>query len=430
MPSFRYQGLGDGGASVSGVVAAPDRASAVRLLRGRGEVPLSLEQVVGDAAAKAVAGAAGAASAFPNDGQAWEFKLPWARERPTLDRPALASLMRELATAIEAGLPLMSALRTVRKQAGKGGLAVILDHMIERVEAGAPLHQAAEEYGPPFDDMIVGMLRAADASGRMAEILHQLSDLLERSVELRRDVMGATIYPMIVAGLLVISIIFLVTVVVPRLMDPLLSQPGLDASIPWPTALLLGLAEATERWWIWVVIGLIGLVFAWRYWVRIPANRLLFHRALLRLPLVGTLLRDVAVARFTRTLGTLVSAGLPILQSLRIVRDTLGNEALMNAIDQVQEKVTTGQSIAEPLERSGYFPPLLIQIVNIGERSGRLESMLLHAADAFDRQVNMSLKVFSKSLPPVLLMLMAPIVVFVLMAIILPLLELQRAVGG
>jgi type II secretory pathway component PulF len=142
------------------------------------------------------------------------------------------------------------------------------------------------------------------------------------------------------------------------------------------------------------------------------------------------LLRDVAVARFTRTLGTLVSAGLPILQSLRITRDVLGNAVLTNAVDEVQEKVTTGQALAEPLERCGFFPPLLIQIVNIGERSGRLESMLLHAASAFDRQVNTSIKIFTKALPPVLLVFMAVIAGFVLAGILLPLLQMQEALGG
>jgi type II secretory pathway component PulF len=145
---------------------------------------------------------------------------------------------------------------------------------------------------------------------------------------------------------------------------------------------------------------------------------------------LGRLLRDVAVARFTRTLGTLVSAGMPIISALRIVRDTLGNSVLMDAIDRVEDKVTTGQSLAEPLERCGHFPPLLVQIVNIGERSGKLETMLLHAAGAFDRQVDNSIKLFTKALPPFLLVVMAVIAAFVLTAILLPLLEMQSAIGG
>jgi general secretion pathway protein F len=164
-------------------------------------------------------------------------------------------------------------------------------------------------------------------------------------------------------------------------------------------------------------------------WLAKPDNRLRFDTLLLGLPVVGRLSRDIAVARFTRTLGTLVSAGIPILQSLRIVRDTLGNYALMRAIDQVSDKVSTGQSLADPLERSGHFPPLLVQIVNIGERSGRLEQMLLHAAGSFDRQVNNSLKLFTRVLPSILLVVMAVIASFVLAGILLPIMQLQESAG-
>jgi type II secretory pathway component PulF len=193
---------------------------------------------------------------------------------------------------------------------------------------------------------------------------------------------------------------------------------------------LLGFADFMQAWW-WLVIGggLAAFVGA-RRWMAVRENRRKVDRLLLKAPILGPLLRDVAVARFTRTLGTLVSAGLPILSALRIVRDTLGNLVLMEAIDGVQEKVTTGQSLADPLERCGFFPPLLVQIVNIGEKSGRLEPMLMHAATAFDRQVNSSLKIFSQLLPPVLLVFMAAIAAFVLSGILLPLLEMQKALGG
>jgi type II secretory pathway component PulF len=170
--------------------------------------------------------------------------------------------------------------------------------------------------------------------------------------------------------------------------------------------------------------------FALRGWLRVPANRMVVDAALLKVPVLGTLLRDVAVARFTRTLGTLVSAGIPILTALRTVRDTLGNYAMMAAIDDVSDRVSTGASLADPLERSGHFPPLLIQIVNIGEKSGKLEPMLMHAAGAFDRQVNNSLKLFTRILPTILLVVMALIASFVLAAILLPIIELQKAAGA
>jgi len=427
MPSFRHQSLDDRGATVTGVIAAPDRSSAIRQLTARGQRPVALAELEG--AESAAPSSTTAVVGAPTTQRA-SFELASIFGRKTrLRRTELASFIRELATALEAGLPLMQSLRTVRQQTTGKAQSDVLDRLIERVEAGQPLHQAMQECGPPFDEMVVGMVRAADASGRMPEVLHQLADLLERTVELRRELVGATIYPMIVASLIGASIVVLVTFILPKLMEPLQAS-GSNITLPWPTRVLLGFADFIQTWWPAIILGVAGGIMLWRWWIAKPENRYQVHRLLLRLPLVGLLLRDVAVARFTRTLGTLVSAGLQILPALRIVRDTLGNLVLMRAIDEVSERVSTGQSIAEPLERCGYFPPMLVQIVNIGERSGRLETMLLHAASAFDRQVNSRIGILTKALPPILLVVMAALAGFVLLGILLPLTELQAAMGG
>lgn len=427
MPSFRHQSLDDRGGVVTGVISAPDRSSAIRQLTVRGQRPIALSEVDG-AAATAPSLASRRTEAPRTAAQSLDLASLLGR-RTRLKRGELTAFIRELATALEAGLPLMQALRTVRQQSSSKAQSEVLDRLIERVEAGEPLHQAMETYGPPFDEMVVGMVRAADASGRMPEVLHQLADLLERNMELRRELIGATIYPIIVASLIAASIVILVTFILPRLMEPL-QATGTRITMPWPTRVLLGFADFMQTWWPAIVLGLAGGYALWRWWVAKPENRCMVHRALLRMPLVGPVIRDVAVARFTRTLGTLVSAGLQILPALRIVRDTLGNMVLMRAIDEVGERVSTGQSLAEPLERCGYFPPILVQIVSIGERSGRLETMLMHAAGAFDRQVNTRIDVLTKSLPPLLLVVMAALAGFVLLGILLPLTELQSAMGG
>ena len=401
MRSFAYQAIDGDGRSVSGTVMAASRDAAMTAVRNLGQRPTDIVEAQDETVA--------------------------AASRPTIPASEVAALMRELATGIEAGLPLMQSLVTVRRQSTGQKQAVILDFLIEKVEAGRPLHEACREYGPPFDEMIVGMIRAADASGRMHEVLHQLADLLERSLELRRELVGATIYPMIVLFIMAVSVAIFVTILLPKLMVPL-QQQGVD--LPWPTSVLLGIADFLGAWW-WAIIALIVAgVLIWRSWSRVPANRRIVDGLLLRIPVLGNLLRDIAVARFTRTLGTLSSAGVPILTALAIVRDTLGNTVMMDAIDEVRERVTTGGSLATPLERCGHFPALLVQIVNIGERSGRLEGMLMHAASAFDRQVNNSLKVFTKALPPFLLVIMAAIAAFVLSAILLPLLEMQEAISN
>lgn len=444
MPTYQYHSLTSGGDSRSGTLNAASRADAVRLLLSRGETATSVLATDEHGTARTAAavrpaperpsaassprprtaGAGATLSAAAGKSASDPFRRLLGTARPTLRRPELANLIRELATAIEAGLPLMQSLRTVRRQAHGKALPVILDHLIDGVERGDPLYQAAKEYGPPFDDMVVGMLRAADASGEMSAVLHQLADLLERSVELRREVLGATFYPMIVACLVVASAIVLVTVLVPRLIEPLEGQ----ITIPWPTQVVLNIARFIESYWLLCLLGIAVAWMCWYAWSSLPMNRYRIDLAKLRAPLMGRLLRDVAVARFTRTLGTLTSAGLPILDALRITRNTLGNQALMQAIDEVQAQVTSGKSLADPLERSGLFPHLLVQVVSLGERSGRLDSMLMHAATAFDRQVSTSINLFTKALPPLLLVVMACLGGFVLAAILLPLLELQSLV--
>jgi type IV pilus assembly protein PilC len=437
MPSFQYQSISTNGETRKGVLSAADRGEALRLLLGRGETATRLDEVEGlsegvrtsptrrrstsTAARPAMRGRTAAGVRKP----ASALRLSFVGGRPTISRADLASLIRELATAIEAGLPLMASLRTVRRQAKGRAMPVILDHLIERVEAGDPLYIAAKDYGAPFDELVVGMLRAADAAGDMSEILHQLADLLDRSIELRREVLGATLYPSIVACLIVASVIILVTVLVPTLIRPLAGQ----ITLPWPTRVVLGAAELIQSYWAFALGGIALLALGWWTWSNVPANRYLIDRAKLRAPLFGRLLRDVAVARFTRTLGTLSSAGLPLLDALRITRNTLGNAALMRAVDEVQDQVTGGKALADPLERSGLFPALLIQVVNLGERSGRLDQMLMHAAGAFDRRVNNSIKLFTKALPPLLLIVMASIGGFVLSAILLPLLQLQSVIS-
>ena len=400
MHDFHFQSITNSGEVRSGVLKGRDRADVVQQLSGRGETATKVEKM--KSSLKTGAG---------------------SQRKRRMSKVEMTTMIRELATAQEAGLPLMQALRTIRKQATPAS-ALVLDHFIQSVESGDPLYKSAAEWGDPFDDLIVGMLRAADASGQMSTILHQLADLLDRSLELKRELLGAIMYPAIIAALIGISGIVLVTVLIPRLIEPL----GEEMTLPWPTIVVTVFASFMLKGWYWIIVGIGVLVFAWKSWIAIPENRLWFDRFKLRVPLLGKLLRDVAVARFTRTLGTLTSAGLPILDALRITRDTLGNAALANAVDAVQEQVSSGKQLADPLEQSGLFPPLLVQVVNLGERSGKLEEMLLHSATAFDRQVNASLKIFTKALPPVLLIIMAGLACFVLAAILLPLLELQSLV--
>jgi type II secretory pathway component PulF len=304
----------------------------------------------------------------------------------------------------------------------------MLDHVIHQVEAGKSLAEACKSWGRPFTDLIVNLMHAGEASGRLGEVLDQAANLLDRDVKLRRSLLGATLYPLILTFLVTGAVITVVTWIVPQVLGPLAGQ--LKASdLPLPTRVVQGAAHFFAVYWWAVLLGSVGVLISASRIYASPGPRLNIDRTLLKIPVLGRLLRDVAVARFTRTLGTLISAGLPALTALRITKGTLGNKAMEGEIDFVCDEVAHGKTIAEPMERSGYFPPLLVQIVGVGERSGRLPQMLNQAAGAFEDRTETSLKLFTTALPPVLVVMLAGVVGFVVASILLPLLQLQEHIG-
>ncbi len=431
MPTFRYTAVGAG--SIAATVDAPDRASAVRVLVSRGVTPTSIEAVEraplpssglnrASHAAEAAALVAEAATGAP-------FPLVQSAARAGrsgLSRADAAALIRELATAVQAGLPLVQGLRTIARQGHSPRQREMLERVIDKVEHGQSLADAMQAQGRAFSELTVNMVRAGEASGRLGEVLMQAADLLDKEVKLRRSVLAATLYPMILGVLITIAVIVVVTVIVPKVLKPLAST---TVPLPMPTRVVQGVAAVfAGYWWLIVPAALVAVLGVARLY-RQPGPRLWWDRTVLRLPLFGRLMRDVAVGRFTRTLGTLVSAGVPVLLSLKITKGTLGNRAMERVVDEVVEQVAGGKTIADPMEKSGYFPPMLVQIINLGERSGRLDQMLTQAADAFESKTETSIKLFTTALPPVLVVGLACVVGFVVLAILLPLLEMQEALG-
>lgn len=419
MPTFQYQSLATNGTpNGSSVIDAPDRATAMRLLRQQGVTPTRVDEITKGRKAANVARPAG-------DGSARSWQMPGTS---AMSRTEMASFIRELATAVEAGLPLILALRTIQHQGRSPKQKEMLGHLIHEVESGKPLADAAKSWGKPFTDLTVNLLHAGEASGRLGEVLDQAANLLDRDVKLRRSLLAATLYPIILTGLVTVAVIVVVTWIVPQVLGPLAGQLK-ESDLPLPTRVVQGGARFFgEYWWLVMLAAAAVLVGASRVYAS-PGPRLRIDRVLLAVPILGRLLRDVAVARFTRTLGTLIAAGLPALTALRITKGTLGNKAMEGEIEHVCDEVAHGKTIAEPMERSGYFPPMLVQIVGLGERSGRLPKMLNQAAGAFEDRTESSLKLFTTALPPVLVVILACIVGFVVAAILLPLLQMQEAIG-
>jgi type II secretory pathway component PulF len=415
MPSFRVQCAGGG---ESPIIDAPSRAAAIREVSRRGLTPLVVEPMDAFAASTSV-GASEAAATTAGRG----FSLSSGRFSGT----QRAAVMRELATGLEAGLPLVQALRLIARQRSSKAQKAVMERVIDKVEHGRGLAEALEASPELASDLSVSMVRAGEASGKLGEVLGQLADLLERDVRLRRALVGATTYPALLVLLCVASVVLVSTVIAPRILE---EASGAIEQLPWPTLVVQAFANVVLGWW-WLILALVGLAIAGFVAVRrSDEGRLSTDRALLATPLIGLLARDVAVSRFTRTLGTLTGSGISLLQALRITRATLGNRALEDVIDDVVAQVSQGKTLAAPMEQCGYFPPMLVQIVAMGERSGRLEELLGHAARAMEERTEATLKMVTTLLPPLLVIAMAGVVGFIVLAILLPMLELQDVAGS
>jgi type IV pilus assembly protein PilC len=407
MPTFRYETSSAAQRNGALVIDAPDRATAIRSLVQRGEAPVRVEEVGGRGLKSSIARAKSSYSSGMSKAQ-------------------MAMFIRELATAVNAGLPLVQALKTIAKQGRSPSQKVMLSRLIDDVEHGRTLSDAMRAHGRPFDDLVISLVNAGEVAGRLGEVLTQAARLLDRDAKMRSSFLAAMLYPAIIAGAVAIAVVIVVTVIVPRVLGAVAGQLPV---LPLPTRIVQGVAWFVGSYWWLLVLLAVGAVWGVARALSQPGPRLAVDRAVLRVPVIGSALRDVSVARFTRTLGTLISAGLPVVASLRVTRDVLGNRALRAAIDDVCDQVAAGKTIADPLERSGWFPPLLVQIISLGEQTGKLDEMLDQAATAFEDKTEQSIKVVTTIVPPALIIVLACLVGFVVLSILLPLIELQESIG-
>lgn len=422
MPRFAYKAAGGGG---GGVIDAPDRAIALREILRRGETPSAIEELSGASAAAAMQGLGQGVSDLGSAAGEARPAGGISLGGGVMSLTELSNFMRELSTALRAGLPLVQAIRTIAKTGRSSRQKAMMSRLIEQVEQGKPLSDAFAAQGAPFNELTINLARAGEASGKLGEVLGYCATLLDKDVKLRASLKSALTYPAMIAGLVVVAVIVVTTVIVPRILKDVAAQ---GAKLPWPTRVLQDFAFFFTNYWWLVLLGGLGAFVAWTAFYRTPNGRMWFDENMLKMPIIGKLSRDVAVARFTRTLATLTNSGIPIVSALRVTKGTLGNVAMEAVIDRVIEQVSAGRTIAQPMEESGYFPPMLVQIVNMGERSGKLEELLTQAADAFEERTQQSVKTFTDILPPILVLILAMVVGFVVLAILLALLSVQDAV--
>ena len=412
MALYRYKAVNAAGTVAAGELDAANEAEIVDRLRDQGLMPMQVEAAT---AGRAQAGAVG--DTGPRQG--------WFTAK-TVTRDHLLALTRELSTLLRAGLPLDRALEVLIGLAPTLPVARLLQTVRDEVRGGKSLSQALDMHRNVFSRFYVNIVRAGEAGGALGVVLARLSDTMERNKDLRESVKSALIYPTILIGVACASVIVLLIFVVPQFQQTF-AQSG--KALPLPTELVIVFGTALRKYWWAMILAVVSAVWLARRRLKSPAVRFRWDGRLLRLPLLGDLLGKVEVARFSRTLSTLLANGVTLLSGLAIVKETMTNSVLAQALDGVITKLREGKGFGRPLADTGLYPRLATQMILVGEESGRLEEMLTRVAEVYDREVQMAVKRFLSVLEPVLILGLAVLIGGIVFSILLGVMGMSELVG-
>lgn len=336
----------------------------------------------------------------------------------------VAAVTRQMASLLQAGIPLAEALRMIIEQAPDKKIESAFRDIREKVTQGMPFGDAVLQHPAYFTDLYSNMVKAGESSGALDKVLVRLAGFLQAQTRLKNKVGAALIYPMIMAGVGVIVVAILMTFVVPRVTQLI---KGRGQELPTPTYILITISDFLVNYWLLVLVGLLGLVIAFQMFVNSEKGRLAFDSFKLKLPVFGDLMRKQAMARFSITLSTLLRSGVPALQAVQVTKAVLDNKVLQNALQTVHDRVIEGTDLATPMKMTGVFPPTVCYMVGVGEQAGNLEEMLERVAGTYDEEVDLATQKLTSVIEPIIIVLLAAIVAGIVVAIVMPLLQLQRA---
>lgn len=405
MPTFRYSALDAAGSRSSGTLVVDDEQSAVRQLRSQGLFPIKVHLE---------------GSGLSLDARD-EGEVPIGMFR-RVKQADLAIFSRQLADLVRAGLPLLRSIHVLSEHTENAVFVEVLNKVAEDLSGGTSLADALAAHPRVFPTLYVSMVRAGEASGQLPEILARLADLQETERARRSQIMSALTYPLMLVCVGTLAVSLLVTFLVPRFKQIF---EDLGRALPAPTQFLMDLSEFMGQWWWAILLGIVGLLFAYKLWSRTPRGRLAIDGAKLKIPRVGRLVERMVVARFARTFGTLLHGGVEVLQAFGVVRDVVGNEVIARAIDEARDKVREGDTIHGPLRETGHFPPVVVHMVALGEETGNMEGVLNSIADSFDQEVENRVRALMSLLEPLIIIALGAVVFFIVAAMLLPIFQLN-----
>lgn len=400
MPDFDYVARESSGRQVTGTLSAASQQDALSTLASKSLFPIRVNESV-RSRRQAASG---------------------SRRVPSR---ILTVFYSQLADLLRSGVPLLRSLQLLEDQTSHSGLRYVVQDVREQVADGSRLNDAMRRHPKTFNHLTVSMVRAGEEGSFLEDVLSRIAAFTEHQDELRGRVTGAMVYPLflLVVGTGIVTVMMIWFV--PKFAE-IFNDMREQGTLPWATTTLLNISDGLQKWWPALLIGLGGLVWGTLHYFRTETGRANLDRWQLKVPALGPILQNLAVARFCRMLGTLLRNGVPILQSLRIAKDASGNSVLANAIGNAAENVSSGESLAAPLRASGQFSRELVEMIAVGEEANNLENVLIGVADNLERRTSRRIDMFVRLLEPVLLLVMAAVVTFVIAALLLPVLNLSQ----
>lgn len=425
MAKFRYKAVDSQGKEVLSTVEADSQGAAIEKIRAMKLTPKAIGMVKEDTPDVAAAKPAGGAK--PKKAANIAFKTPKFL-RGKVKTKDLMVFTRQLATLVDAGLPLLRGLRVLHRQATNESLKEALSGMIETVETGNTFSESLGNYPKIFNHLYVNMVKAGEAGGVLETVLNRLAEFMEKAEKIKNKVKGAMTYPIVVLCAALGIVVFLMLAVIPKfqqIFDDLMGGEGMPAL----TQFVIGLSEWVQNYWLFLLVGIVGVVVVSKIFFKTPIGSYARDVMALRAPVFGQLTQKTVVARLTRTLGTLLSSGVPVLQALSIVKDTTGNQVVSKALQSVHDSVKEGEGMTAPLGASGVFPPMVVSMVEVGEETGALPEMLIRVANTYDDEVDNAVAAMTSVIEPIMIIFLAVVVGGIVIAMFMPLISIIGTIG-
>jgi type IV pilus assembly protein PilC len=427
MPKFNYVAMDSRGKETKGTLEVANQNEAIGRIKEMGFFPT---KVVEDKGGPAQAGAKKTPAKGAKKGGLslnFQIKIPGLSGR--VKSKVLTTFTRQLATLVQAGLPLLRGLRVLQKQEKNANLKGILGDLAVSIEGGSTFSEALAQHPKVFNRLFVNMVKAGEIGGVLEVVLKRLSEFMEKAQKIKGKIVAAMFYPCAVLVVATAIMGVLMVFVIPKFKDIFAGTLGGGRKLPGFTTFVLDVSDSIKTHFIRTILEVLSVVIVFNIIIRMRFGRKLWDKFKLVVPVLGPVISKVAISRFTRTLGTLISSGVPILQALTIVKETSGNVIVSNAVGAIHESVKEGETITAPLEASGVFPPMVISMVDVGEQTGALPEMLMKIADNYEEEVDNAVAAMTSLLEPIMIVFLAVIVGSIVIAMFLPLIDLMENVG-